>query len=203
MPVSSGAEGPLYGGGDESLTGLMDPRIAALTVDRILPPDGTVVLDGGGNMGFAGRFIRVSGPRHFRLSTDFGSIGLGLGIAAGVATGRRDGPTVLWVGDGGLMMGLGDLETIGRCAIPLTVVVMNDAAFGAERFVLEDAGVANELANYAPVDLAAVANAFGIEAYTVTTNAALAERLAGLDARSAPLLLDCKIRPDIRGIDLH
>jgi len=101
---------------------------------------------------------------------------------------------VLFVGDGGMMMSLGDLETAARYRIPLLVVVMNDRAFGAERHVLTDAGRSGHHVEFPDVDFAAVASALGIPARTIRRPEDL-EALAGV--LEGPLLLDCKLRADV------
>ena len=52
--------------------------------------------------------------------------------AIGAAIARPDRLTVAALGDGGALMALPDLETLGRLRLPMLVVVYDDAAYGAE-----------------------------------------------------------------------
>jgi thiamine pyrophosphate-dependent acetolactate synthase large subunit-like protein len=96
-----------------------------------------------------------------------------------------------------MMIALPDLETAARHAIPLVVVVMNDHGYGAERVHLQADGITTELANFPVTDIAPAAAALGVEAETVRTVAELRALQPRLADRKAPILLDCKIRPDI------
>jgi acetolactate synthase I/II/III large subunit len=188
---------PLYGGPDESGPGELDPRMVAVTLDRTLPEDRVIVLDSGRFMTSPARFIRVPGPGSFRLTADAGSIAIGLGIALGAAVARPKAANVLFVGDGGLSMSMGDLETAARNAVALIVVVMNDRAYGAEYVHLQADGLPADYAALPEIDFAGVARALGIEALTVSSMSELEAVAPRLRGRSGPLLIDCRIRQDI------
>lgn len=170
----------------------MDPRSLALELDRLLPPNRNAVYD-------AGNFLQVipyiSGlsPDHIKNTVDFASIGMGFGTALGFACGTPDRITALFVGDGGFLMTMGELETAAREDIPLVVVVINDAAYGAELHFLKmrDMPVAKSV--FADIDFAPVAQAFGFQAYTVRTLEELRALAPILRNPEGPILLDCKI----------
>jgi thiamine pyrophosphate-dependent acetolactate synthase large subunit-like protein len=190
---------PLYLGGDESVDGEADGSMLAAILDEVIPAQRTIVTDGGHFMGFPGMYMQVPAPNHFRVTSSFAAIGLGVGAAIGAAVARPHEQTVFVAGDGGLMMSLGDLETVARYGVPLTIVVMNDRALGAERHFLDLMGINHEQSVYGDVDFAAIARALGIEAATVTSPdelRALAPELS--PKRTTPFLVDCKIRGDLR-----
>jgi acetolactate synthase-1/2/3 large subunit len=171
----------------------MDPRELVLGLDELLPADRAVVTDNGNFLGFVPSHISVPRPDRFKLSSDFAVIGLGMGTALGAAVARPHVPTVLFVGDGALLMSLGELETLARVDVPLIVVVMNDSAYGAEQHFLEMRGFAGSPAQFATTDFAEVAAAFGIEAATVRTVDELRSMAPRLGSSEGPLLLDCKV----------
>jgi acetolactate synthase-1/2/3 large subunit len=189
--------GPLYAGPDESTVDELDPRIAAMALDRMLPADRAVVLDSGRFMTAPGRFMRVPGPDRFRLTADAGSIATGLGVALGAAVARPGPANVLFIGDGGLSMTAGDLETAARHGIPLIVVVMNDRAYGAERVHLAADALPVGYAALPEIDFAAVARSFGVAGVRVRTLAELERLGPELRERSAPLVIDCRIPAEI------
>ena len=188
---------PLWDGPDESLPNALDPRAIATALDVALPEQRTVVLDTGRFLSAPGRFMHHLVPDAFRHTADAGSIGMGLGVALGGALARPDIPAVLFVGDGGLSMSLGDLGTAARHHLPLVIVVMNDQAFGAELVHLQTHGLGWDAACLPDIDFAACARALGIEAATVHTLDELERHTADVAQRQAPLLLDCKIRRDL------
>jgi thiamine pyrophosphate-dependent acetolactate synthase large subunit-like protein len=188
---------PLYGGHDESIPGHVDPRLVATILDDALPEHRTIVCDTGRFSTAPSRYMRSSGVDTFRLVAEFGAVGGALAPALGAALARPDATTILFTGDGGIMLGIAELETAARLEIPLLVVVMNDHAFGAEKAVLEAAGLPSRYAEFPETDLAAIARGMGIEAVTVRSPGDLREILPRLAERSTPILLDCKIRPDL------
>jgi thiamine pyrophosphate-dependent acetolactate synthase large subunit-like protein len=190
-------EAPLFAGSDLGTGATIDPRLVAVVMDAILPDDRVVVLDSGAFMAYPGKYVRVAGPGSFRATTDFGSIGQGLGTALGVAVARPRSPVVLFIGDGGLMMTLGDLDTAVRYELPLIVVVMNDHAYGAEKALLGQLGVRDDYAIFPDSDLAATARGLGIESTTVRNVEELRALRDAFAGRSRPLLLDCKINPAV------
>jgi thiamine pyrophosphate-dependent acetolactate synthase large subunit-like protein len=102
------------------------------------------------------------------------------------------------VGDGGLLMALPELETLGREKPDLLVVIYDDAAYGAEVHHFRALGVPVELAQFAPTDFAALAEAAGCRGITVRTLADLEGVRGWLSGgRDRPLVLDAKVDPDI------
>ena len=188
---------PLWDGPDESLSNALDPRAIATVLDAALPEERTVVLDTGRFLSSPGRYMHHLAPNAFRHTADGGSIGMGLGVALGGTLARPDVPAVLFIGDGGLSMTLGDLETAARHQLPLVIVVMNDQAFGAELVHLRMHKLRWDAACLPDLDFAACARALGIEAATVRTLGELKSHTADVARRRTPLLLDCKIRRDL------
>ena len=78
------------GNTDAEALDAIDPRLLSRALDRILPRDRTVVIDGGHFMGFPAMHLGVPEPSQFVFTVDFGSIGLSIGAAIGAAVGRPD-----------------------------------------------------------------------------------------------------------------
>ncbi|MBI2738880.1 MAG: thiamine pyrophosphate-binding protein [Rhodospirillales bacterium] len=170
----------------------VDPRALGVALEKLLPQQRNLVYDAGNFLGIV-PYLSVPGPGHFKLTSDFASIGMGFGTALGVAKARPDETTVLVVGDGGFLMTLGELETAVREDLPLVIVVMNDCAYGAELHFLKmrDLPVAKSV--FPDVDYAPIAEAFGFQAATIRTLDDL-KKVAPLLARpDGPVLLDCKL----------
>ena len=178
--------------------GLVDPRFLMLALDRLLPAERTVSIDGGHFSGFPATLLAVPDPSAFLFAVNFGSIGLGLGTALGAAIGRPDRLSVAVVGDGGLMMSLGDLDTAARYDVPLLVVVVNDAAYGAEVHTLDLLGLPNHEGVFNDPDFAAIGAAIGCRAMTVRSTDDLAGLESWLAAPDGPMVVDCKINRDVR-----
>lgn len=175
----------------------VDPRALALALDRLLPQDRSMVWDSGNYLGWV-PYFSVPDPGCFKLTGDFASVGLGFGTALGFAAGRPDRTTVLMIGDGGLLMTLGELETCVREGLPLIIVVMNDCAYGAELHFLKLRNMPVAKSVFSDVDFAPIAEGFGFQAATVRTLADL-EGVADLLAHAdGPILLDCKVNAAVQ-----
>ena len=176
----------------------VDPRFLMLALDKVLPVERTISVDGGHFSGFPTTMLSVTDPASFLFAVNFGSIGLSLGTGLGAAIGRPDRMSVVVVGDGALMMSLGDLDTAVRYSIPVLVIVMNDAAYGAEVHTLDLLGLPTEEGSFNDADFAAIAAAMGAQSITVRAHEELAELKPWLAHPDGPMVVDCKINPTVR-----
>jgi acetolactate synthase I/II/III large subunit len=174
----------------------LKPSTVLAALDEGLPDSRFVVVDGGRFMYFVVHHIRVPGPRSWLWTLDFASIGLGLGMAIGAAAAGTGERCVLFVGDGGLAMSLQELETVVREGIPLTVVVLNNAAYAAETRMLRRHGKPPGLAQYARIDFAAVARALGAGVVSVRTAEDLVTATAEAGRAEGPLVIDAWVSED-------
>ena len=174
----------------------MDMRSLGVALNTLLPEQRTIVYDAGNFLGIL-PYLSVPGPGHFKMTSEFASIGLGFGTALGVAKGRPDIPTVLVIGDGGFMMTMGELETVVREDIPLVIILMNDCAYGAELHFLRMRNLPEAKSVFPDVDFAPVAAAFGFEVRTIRTLEDLQAAAPLLRNPQGPILLDCKLNADV------
>ena len=157
-----------------------------------------MVVDSGAFMGYPSMYLRVPDAQGFVFPQAFQCVGLALGNAIGAARARPDRLTVACVGDGGLLMALPELETLGRERPDLLVVIYDDAAYGAEVHHFRPMGIPVELAQFPPTDFAALAEAAGCRGVTVRTLDDLEGVREWLESgRDRPLVLDAKVDPDI------
>jgi acetolactate synthase I/II/III large subunit len=174
----------------------LDPRTLALELDKILPQDRNIVVDGGNFLGVV-PYLSVPDPGCFKMIGDFASIGLGFGAALGVAKARPNKTTVLVIGDGAFLMTMGELETVVREDLPIVIVLMNDCAYGAELHFLRLRQQPVAKSMFPDVDFAPIAETFGFEAATIRTVADLHKVAAKLGEPEGPIFLDCKINADV------
>jgi thiamine pyrophosphate-dependent acetolactate synthase large subunit-like protein len=174
----------------------LDPRTLALELDKILPQDRNIVVDGGNFLGVV-PYLSVPDPGCFKMIGDFASIGLGFGAALGVAKARPGKTTVLVIGDGAFLMTMGELETVAREELPIVIVLMNDCAYGAELHFLRLRQQPVAKSMFPDVDFAPIAETFGFEAATIRTLADLHKVAAKLRKPEGPIFLDCKINADV------
>ena len=112
-------------------------------------------------------YLDVPAPDHLVLvGTGFESIGLGFGAAVGVVEAAGERVTVLVTGDGGGLMALADAESVLRRVADTggrgVIVVVNDAAYGAEVHQFAWRGVPEEPMLIPEVDFTAVFGESGV-----------------------------------------
>ena len=174
----------------------IDPRILTLELSRMLPENRHIVFDGGNFMA-NWAYFSVPGPGHFTHSLDSGSVGLGLGTAIGVKRGQPDRTVMVMIGDGGMLMSMGEIETIIREDLPMVVVVMNDAAYGAEVHILRGQNLPPAKAEFFDVEFAPMAEPLGFDCHTVRNMADLKKLEPLLANPDGPILIDCKINVEV------
>ena len=159
-----------------------------------LPADGLFV-DELTQIGYVSRFsFPVSGPRRF-LSTGYqGTLGWGIATAIGAAHARPDVPVVSISGDGGAMFAIAELATAAHHKIPVTIIVMNDNAFGNVRGIQRDnfdgRFIASDLTS---PDFVALAKACGVSAVRATSPDELQAALAQAVAHNGPNLIEVPV----------
>ncbi|GGI08000.1 thiamine pyrophosphate-binding protein [Egicoccus halophilus] len=177
-----------WGGG-----GRIDPRTLTIALDDLLPAERVVAVDSGNFMGYPSMFLEVPDERGFCFTQAFQSVGLGLATAIGAALAQPDRLPVAAVGDGGLLMGASELDTVTRLGLPMVVVVYDDGGYGAEVHHFGDTADLRTV-TFPPTDHAAIARGYGYAAVTVRDVDDLAPVRTWLDGpRERPLLVDAKI----------
>jgi acetolactate synthase I/II/III large subunit len=179
---------------DEGGPDRIDPRTLTIALDDLLPATRTVAIDSGNFMGYPSMFLSVPDVHGFVFTQAFQSIGLGLASALGAALARPDRLTVAALGDGGFAMSVAELTTATRLALPLLVIIYDDAAYGAEVHHFGPDGYPLDTVRFPETDLAAIARGFGCEGATVRSRRDLqpvSRWLAG--PRDRPLVVDAKI----------
>jgi len=174
----------------------VDPRVFTLELSRMLPENRHVVYDGGNFMA-NWAYLSVPTPGHFTHSLDSGSVGLGIGTAIGVARGQPERTVVLLIGDGGMLMSMGEIETIIREDLPMIVIVMNDAAYGAEVHILKGQNLPPAKAEFFDVEFAPMAEPLGFDCHTIRSMDDLKKIESILAKPEGPIFIDCKINGDV------
>ena len=81
------------------------------------------------NSTFGNRYVQIGAP-HLGVHALGGGIGQGIAMAIGAAIASPDARTIALLGDGGSQLGMSELITAVDESLPITFVLMNDAAYG-------------------------------------------------------------------------
>ena len=150
-----------------------------------LPPE-TLVVTSLGNASYLWAAIHDR-PGNFYVED---AMGLALPLAFGLAVARPDRQVVVVEGDGGLLMHLGGLITVGAAAPPnLTVLLIRNGVHAAS---------GGQALTNADLDFAALARAAGLKsARNIETAQALGPALAEGLGDAGPTLLALATAPDL------
>lgn len=184
--------------------GLVDPRSLVVEIDRLLPTERTVTYDSGHHHWWPTPFIRVPDERGFVAAQGFQSVGVALGVTLGCAVAQPDRVAVVFIGDGGTLMQLGELDTLIAQRRNAVVVIFNDGAYGAEVHHFEPMGYETDHVRFGVRDLAGVALALGASAAIIRSIDDLAPAIRQWESSDrGTLVLDCRVNPAVRSERLH
>ncbi|MFH1932722.1 MAG: thiamine pyrophosphate-binding protein [Pseudomonadota bacterium] len=168
------------------------PQRVIHAVNRRLPESAVVIADAGTPTPYITRFLRLRGGGScFIIPRAYGGLGYTIPAVTGAWLARPDAKVVGLFGDGSLGMSAGELETLVRLNVPAVLIHFNNGTFGwikalqaihsASRFMSVD---------FTAGDMSAVAKAFGIESYRVTTPDELENALDTAFSQDGPVFLD-------------
>lgn len=182
---------------DKSKSGYVDFIFALERLEKALPAERILVTDGGRFMTEVWCRVSAPDPVSFLVSTNFGSIGLGLQQAIGAGFAAPERPIVLFTGDGGFMMGgLNEFNTAVRMKQDLIVIVCNDSAYGAEHIQFLDRSMDPSLSEFDWPSFAAIADALGGQGVSVNSAEQLETAIQAIEKRKGPILIDLKVDPN-------
>lgn len=181
----------------EDEPGRADPREICSALDATLDDDVALCMDGGHFWSFPIMHMpKWRWPQVYAYH--FGAIGIGFPTALGVAVANAPKATAFIGGDLGTMLNVHELGTLARYNLPILVVILNDAALGAEYHKLRAHDYDPMLGAEPDFEFARIAQAFGVEGVTVTSAGQLREAVESFNAHRRPFVVDVKISREVR-----
>ena len=160
------------------------------------PPE-TIYTHGAGDHGFYGFMAPIDPPGSHLVSTRLGAMGCALGLAMGAKWARPDQPVITCIGDGDLMLQIGDLETMARERLNAVLIVFNNFRLGSQRKRVEAYGPVIGVDHGNP-DFAQLAELFDCRGYRVDTPGQFAGALRDALASGEPCVIDVIVDPEAR-----
>lgn len=176
--------------------GRIHPAEVVRAMHELLPTR-TILTHGAGDHGFYGYMVPVADPGAHLVSARLGAMGCALGYAMGARLARPDQPVVACVGDGELMLQIGDLETMVREGLHAVVVVFNNFRLGSQRKRVEAYGAVTGVDHTNP-DFARLAELFGAAGRRVERPGEFADVLKDALGSQGPTVIDVLVDPDAR-----
>ena len=147
------------------------------TLSSAMPDDAALVEEAPSHRPAMQKFMPARGQDSFYTMAS-GGLGYGLPASVGMALGRPDIRTVCLIGDGSAMYSIQALWTAAQRKLPLTVVVINNAGYGAMRSFSQVMQVRNVPGLELPgIDFVRIAEGLGCDAVRVSKSSDLASAL--------------------------
>jgi acetolactate synthase-1/2/3 large subunit len=173
------------------------PERVVAELQKALDPDAIVVADPGTPCPYFSAFFQVRKTgRQFFSNRAHGALGYSLAAAVGAHFGRPKVKTVAVMGDGSFGMCAGELETLVRHKLPITLVVISNATYGWIKAGQKSGyGQRYFSVDFSPTDHAKVAEAFGVKGFSVQDPSQLGKALREALKSDKPTLVDIVCQP--------
>jgi benzoylformate decarboxylase len=147
------------------------------TLASAMPADAALVEEAPSHRPTMQKFMPMRGQDSFYTMAS-GGLGYGLPASVGIALGRPNIRTVCLIGDGSAMYSIQALWTAAQRKLPLTVIVINNAGYGAMRSFSQVMQVRNVPGLDLPdIDFVKIAEGLGCDAVRVSRSSELAAAL--------------------------
>lgn len=175
----------------------MKPQVVTHTLNRLLNDDAIVSSDSGTIATWTARYVEIRDRMKFSLSGSLATMANGLPYSIGAAVAYPGRQVVCVVGDGGLTMLMGELATLVKYNLQVTVIVIKNNVLGQikwEQMILE--GNPEYGVELQPIDFAHVAEACGARGFTLEDPAEAEHILREALAHKGPSLVQAVVDPN-------
>ena len=174
-------------------TGGFAPYRVVEAAARAAGPDARVTVDAGAHMFPVTALWPVGAPRDFLISNGLATMGYAVPAAIGAALLDPTRRVVAITGDGGLLVCLGELATLARERLPVTVVVFADQSLSLIRIKQERRGLATDRVALGGTDWPALARGLGLFGARATGADELERRIDEAAASGGPALVEAAV----------
>jgi acetolactate synthase-1/2/3 large subunit len=180
----------------------VDPHVFVDVLSEVCP-NSAVIVPGSSGTGFsvANKQFRIKEGQRFFSSKGHAAMGYGLPSSLGACFASEGRLTVSIVGDGGLMLNIQELQTVGHHRLPIKIFVFNNQGYFSIRttqrtyFGGHYVG-SDSFSGVSLPQLKDLAKAFSLPYEKVETHQGLAEKLAGILVAPGPALIEVLLTAD-------
>src|SRR3569623_1292273 len=108
----------------------MKPQVVTHELNKLLKEDAIVVTDSGTVTCWTARHVDMRGDMKFSCSGNLATMACALGYSLGAALGNPGRQVVAVIGDGAMAMLMGDLVTLRKYGLDVTMIVIKNNALG-------------------------------------------------------------------------
>lgn len=174
----------------------MRPQVVAHALMECANDDAIVTLDSGTNTAWMARNFFVNGRQRMIGSGLMGTMQCSLPYAIGAQFAHPDRQVICCVGDGGLVMCLGEFMTAVKYELPLVVVVFNNSKLGLIKYEEEVAGMPEFGIHFTNPDFVKFAEACGAFGIRVQDPKDATEAIRKAIEAKRPAIVDCIVEPN-------
>jgi len=160
------------------------PAAIVETVRAVFPRSTVATADSGAHRILLSQLWETYEPRGLLQSSGLCTMGCALPLGMGVKVADPEVPAVVFTGDAGMLMVLGELSTLAELKTPLTVIVFVDASLTLIEMKQRSRQLPNMAVDFGQFDFGAIARAMGGAGETVTDAEALRAALERALART-------------------
>ena len=175
---------------------LIHPEYVMSVINKLADKNAIFTVDTGMCCVWGARYLEATKERSMLGSFNHGSMANALPQSLGAAKACPDRQVIALCGDGGISMSLGDLQTIAQYKLPVKIVIFNNRALGMVKLEMEVDGLPDCETDMINPDFAKVAEAMGIENYTVTNPEDIESTLQTLLKSNGPALVSIFTDPN-------
>ncbi|MBW6397346.1 hypothetical protein KPL78_05760 [Roseomonas sp. HJA6] len=157
--------------------------------------DPRIAVDAGAHMFPATTYWQCDRPGDLLISNGLATMGFALPAAIAAALHDPQRGALAFTGDGGLLMGLGELATAVVLGVRLIVVAFNDATLSLINIKKDTRDLPDGALGWPRADLAAAMRAMGGVGLSACNEAELAEAVAAACTAQGPVLIDVAVDP--------
>ena len=173
------------------------PERVLADLAKHLPDDAVVCADPGTPCPYFSAWFEWRKPgRYFITNRAHGALGFAIGASIGAQIGRPNAKVICATGDGSFGMSVGELETMKRLNLPITILVFSNSVFGWIKAGQKSGfGARYFSVDFSRTDHAAVAAAYGIKSFTASVPSDLAAIFKKAVHFDGPTLVDIICEP--------
>ena len=173
----------------------LNPSTVHTALGEVLPEDGIVVLESPTSTLALRNQLRISRPGSYYFAAG-GGLGFGLAASVGVQLAQPDRPVVCVLGEGSAQYAVSAFWSAVAYKTPVTFLVLQNQEYGILKWFAEAEGVTGAPGLDLPkLDVAAVAEGYGIKAHRAGDRDGVRDALASALASSQPELVEVPVTP--------
>ena len=177
----------------------LDSYVFLDTLNEVLPQDGIIIPDEGGNLIWSMQSIKVKGEQ--RIFSNFGNSSMGYALPASIgASIGSNRPIICIDGDGGFQMNLQELQTVVHYNLPIKIFILNNNCYGIiKQFQDSYFGgryTATEGKDYSAPNFSEIAKAYGLKTEVLDIKSDISSKLQDILNYDGPVLCEVLIDKD-------